>query len=166
MILRDMVMQARVRLARAAERHRLNEQEGAYLLEFLGTLVALLGFLLLVVQVVMIFMNAILVNHALGLAAQEAAARGGIDDNVRAQFDRHLPRNVRSSGAESVTCLPASCNISGNITPGVEPTQSGETITLEYNYVQRFDLLKLIGISSAGVEIHRSAKVASQSSKE
>lgn len=139
-------------------------QDGAYLVEYLGAMIALFAFMLLVVQVVLVFINAITVNHALGLAAQEAAARGGVDDNVAQQFERHLPGSLRDAG-ESLLCRPVGCQIDGTISPGLEPTRSGDLMTLEYNYVQSFDLLRLIGIDT-GVAVQRSVKVTSQSAKE
>ena len=143
---------------------RLNDQDGAYVVEFLGSIVALLAFILVIVQTAIVFVNASLVNHALGLAAQEAAARGAVDDNVQMAFQEHLPRAIRDQGSP-LMCEPVGCQAGGNITPGFEPTSSGQMMTLSYDYVQDFGLLRIIGLD-VGVNVHRSVKVTSQSTKE
>lgn len=140
-----------------------HEQDGAEVIEFLGAMVLVVGTILLVVQITLVFMNAILVNHALGLAAQETAVRGGVDDNVENLFRRHLPRGVRSQAAP-LTVSPASFR-QGQITPGNEPSQSADVMTLAFAYEQELGLMKLVGVDS-GMTIRRSMKVASQSAKE
>lgn len=145
--------------ARIAERHA--DQEGAYVIEYLGTMVTLTAFILLVVQITMVFLNAILVNHALGLAAQEAAARGGVDINVDQRFQGALPDQLRNQSNP----LMSNASFGGSLTPGNETTQSGDVIEIEYSYTQPFDLLKILGLD-AGVQVNRSMKVSSQSSKE
>jgi len=143
---------------------RLHDQDGAYVIEFLGAIVALFAFTLIIVQAVLVFMNASLVNHALGLAAQETAARGAVDDNVQMAFQQQLPAGLRNQGS-SLMCEPVGCQVGGNVTPGFEPTSSGQLMTLSYDYVQDFSLLKIIGLD-VGMNVHRTVKVASQSTKE
>jgi len=144
---------------------RLHDQDGAYVIEFLGAIVALFAFTLIIVQTVLVFMNASLVNHALGLAAQETAARGAVDYNVQMAFQQQLPAGLRNQGS-SLMCEPVGCQVEeDNVTPGFEPTGSGQLMTLSYDYVQDFSLLKIIGLD-VGMNVHRTVKVASQSTKE
>ena len=146
------------------ERRPVREDDGTYVVEFLGSTIALLAFVLIITQVVLVFLNAILVNHALGLAAQEAAARGGVDDNVNFMFIRHLPKGLRDQQPPQ-TALKSNARVPGTITPGSEPTLNNDVIRIVYEYDQSFGLMKLVGLD-ASVHMKRSVKVASQSAKE
>lgn len=156
---------AYVKRVRSGQRRSVREQDGAYVIEYLGTLIALMAFILLVVQVVLIFMNAILVNHAIGLAATEASARGGVDDSVAEQFRRHLPKELKDEQYDVYGGLQSTAKVGGVITPGFEPTTSGQMITLKYEYDQDFHLLKLLGLDTS-MHMQRTLKVSSQSAKE
>lgn len=150
-------------------------EQGAYTIQFLISLLLVLGCAFAILQIAMVFVNAILVQHALGLAAQEASARGGYDDTVERVFTRHVPSYLSTGGdgfGASSNCAPnclaqgpdASPRIAGVVRNGREPTSGGELITLVYRYEQDFPLLRMLGID-AGIDVTRKMTVGSQSAK-
>lgn len=153
-------------------RRRAADQDGAYTIQTLSVLVALFCMIAIVVQLFILFMNGILVNHALGLAAQEASARGGVDQVVDTTFRRHLPGSVDCESVDGTPgCLqvddPAFDHLDRDfIRPGQEQTASGETATISFRYTESLSLLSwLPGIPQETV-MQASASIASQSAQE
>lgn len=144
-------------------RARLTDETGAYPIEFLLSLVAVLVTGLLVIQIFLVFMNATLVNNALSVASQEAAARGQVDFTVDRVFYAHLPGDLQKQCQASGQCLVGASG--GVVTPGQESTQSQDVMELKFRYMQNFSLLSIIGLDGA-IAMERTLKVASQSAKE
>lgn len=147
---------------------RVHDQEGVSSLEFLFTILVVLGILMIVFQFSLIFLNAILANHALSLASQEAAARGGVDPTVQFTLLSHLPGGLRQqctdpNGPVGGNCLESSIKDYGRvITGGRECTSRGQVFELTYTYVQDIGLLKIVGITE-DILMSRTVRVASQS---
>ncbi len=153
-------MTARIR---ALARRLRRGQDGAAAIEALAVMIAVFALILMIVQMFLVFMNVILVNHAIGIAAQEASARGGVDQAVTAKFISHLPDELQAQCAG--TCLTSSQSSPGSLTEGGESTRRGDLIKLDYEYTQPLDLLGLI-VPGASVTIHRTMQVTSQSLKQ
>ena len=82
---------------------RLRRQEGAYTIEFLAIMIVLLLVIIIIVQVSLALLQGIMFNHALSLAAQQAAARGGVDRGAVQVFTSHLPPGMRLDPASVPT---------------------------------------------------------------
>jgi len=156
----------------------LRQEEGATTVEFLATMVFVLGLMVAIIQITLVFVNAIMANHALSLAANEAGNRGGmIDPNtnashtdpVRITFVTHLPAELQGqcggsggAGAIGLNCLTSSRYSNGIPVPGQECLGAGQPFALSYTFSQPLPLLRVLGINKT-ITLHRSLTVASQS---
>lgn len=154
-------------------RKRLSGQDGSGAAEVLLVMPAVLIMLMLVVQVAVIFSNGIMVNHALAVAANEAAARGGVDRQVESVFKKELPSGISKQCDLNGTCLTVSVEGSEAVTtnpinPGDEETKSGDIIRVAFKYQQPAPMLVWAGVNpdKGTIPITRSMRVGSQSLQE
>lgn len=149
--------QTRIATSRAAD------QEGAATIEFLATMMVIFGVILAIFQFSLVFLNAVLVNHALAQASQEAAVRGAYDEAAQSVLLAYLPGQVRAQ------CLRSPCafstpnaEVSGVSRLGLECTREGETFDIVFRYEQDLLFLAAIGITR-DISMQQEVTVASQS---
>lgn len=142
-------------------------QAGATTVEFLVAFLGVFVLLMLIVQVVLILINGIMVNHALALASQEAAARGGIDQTVDQVYISKLPAWLRKDCVAGGNCISSKTiakNQNGITAPGFnECAARGQVFDVRATYTQDLFIAKIIGIDKPFVNMQRTLKVASQS---
>lgn len=154
---------------------RAKRQEGAYTLEFLGSLVLTLVMITLVVQVVLVLITSIIFNNALQAAGQEASIQGGPSEQVLYTWSKSLPDNVCGSpaGPSGLNCSNAYLDVKSqgaSISPvkkirkGREVTNFGDVITVDATYNMPTPLLGWFGRDS--ITFNRVAYFSSQSAKE
>jgi Flp pilus assembly protein TadG len=126
-------------------------------------MMVIFGVILAIFQFSMVFLNAVLVNHALSQSAQEAAVRGAYDDAAQSVLLAYLPGEVRAQ------CLNNPCafstpnaEVSGVSRLGLECTKEGETFDIVLRYEQSLIFLAAIGITK-DLNMQQEVTVASQS---
>lgn len=150
--------------------HRLRDprqarREGSATLQTVLVIVPVTLMAVLVVQIFMVFEHAILVNHALTLAAQDAAARGGVDNVAIQTFQSHLPKDIQTECQQGTPCLTSSAQCASVISAGAECTSNQQTIKLIAQYDEDFSILKALGVN-VDQRMTRSLTVTSQSLKD
>ena len=159
----------------------LKDQEGAYLLEFLGALTGTLILIIMVVQLLLILLTAVLFNHAVQTASQEIAVQGGDSSQVERSFYAALPAPAAAvcpspspppgSPPSPTSCpgrydLKTTVPIARRLKQGQEKTVLGQLITVEGTYVVPTPLFGFLGPSNDTLVLRNQVKVASQSAKE
>jgi len=158
------------------KQRNLSEQRGAYTIEFLAILTSLLVLILIVAQVILSLLQGIVFNHALSLAAQQAAARGGSDASVVQTFESHLMPGMKvPSGQSSLSVFRISSSgdipvgadaIRGNLYSstggnGREPTRFGEIFCVQGSYKP----VAMTFFGGSNSVVNRKVTVSSQSSR-
>lgn len=154
---------------------RAERQDGAYTLEFLGSLVLTLVMITLVVQVVLVLLTSIIFNNALRAAGQEASLQGGPSEQVYSTWSSSLPAGVcgAPAGPGGLNCSNALLDVKSGGTPitapakarrGREATNFGDVITVDATYNMPTPLLGWFGQDS--ITFSRVAYFSSQSAKE
>lgn len=153
---------------------KLHEQQGAYTIEFLAVLTGLLALILILLQLSLALLQGIVFNHALSLAAQQAAARGGSDASVVDTFESHLMPGMKAPSDQQslyVFRVPAPgveqeiySEAGGN---GREPTRFGELFCVRGAYKPvLLPLSQAIGFGSQESSVSKTLTVSSQSSRD
>jgi Flp pilus assembly protein TadG len=153
----------------------LKRKEGMTAVETLLALPMVLLMMLLIIQVSVIFINGVMVNHALSAAANEAAARGGVDSQVTAVFRDALPAGIKQQcinrGDNCLTVKQVGStgaltpvSSAGFISPGNEATNSGAIISIAFKYDQAAPFLG--GFSGSALHLTREMRIGSQSLQE
>ena len=153
----------------------LKRKEGMTAVETLLALPMVLLMILLIIQVSVVFINGVMVNHALSAAANEAAARGGVDPQVTAVFRDALPAGIQKQciarGDNCLTVKQVGANgaltkVSNfeDISPGNEATNSGAVISIAFTYEQAAPFLG--GFSGSPLRLTREMRIGSQSLQE
>jgi hypothetical protein len=161
---------------------KIKEQRGAYTIEFLAVISGLLLLIMIIIQVLLSLMQGIVFNHALSLAAQQAAARGGSDPGVVNTFESHLMPGMKvPSGGKSLfvfKTLQGGAVPSGDLTygnlysttggNGRELTRFGEIFCVQGYYKPiNLPLNSILGISGpSNPVISKQITVSSQSSRD
>jgi len=152
---------------------RLSDKEGAYTIEFLATLVAVIVVLVLVFQLLLLLINAVVFNNALQAAGQEASVQGDYNTAVKGSWQGLLTApmlngptgsTVGGAGSATLSC-PAPCVEPVDGQRGREKTKFGELITLQATYAAPSPFLQMFG-GPASVTFNKTVQVPSQSAKE
>lgn len=127
-------------------RHR----EGSSTLQTLAMLLPVIIAICLAVQMAVFFLHGILVNHALHIASQDAAAQGVLTDQAKQRFYDHLPFDIRAQCTGGFGpiggCLRASAEL-GAVQAGSENTRQFCPFWIEARWDENLWVLKAFGVN-------------------